>query len=80
MKNKFNIDHQIFRKESNLPCAIPPSLLSCYDIEYSSAESLTNEYKLFETISKRTISSLAPSNTYIMIKKFKDELRHLKKS
>ena len=54
------------------------SLSSYVDIEYNSAESLTNKYKLFRTKSKRTINSLAPSKKYIMIKEFKDELRGLK--
>ena len=54
------------------------SLSSYVDIEYNSAESLTNKYKLFGTKSKRTINSLAPSKKYIMIEEFKDELRDLK--
>ena len=54
------------------------NLWSCFDIEYNSAESLTNKYKLFGTKSKRTINYLAPSEKYIMIEKFKDELRNLK--
>ena len=55
------------------------STLSSYvDIEYNSAESLTNKYKLFGTKSKQTINSLAPSKKYIMIEEFKDELRDLK--
>ena len=54
------------------------SLSSYVDIEYNSAESLTNKYKLFRTKSKRTINSLAPSKKYTMIEKFKDELRRLK--
>ena len=73
-KAKFNTDGLIFRKESNLP-----SGLSMYvDIEYNSAESLTNKYKLFGTKSKRTINSLAPSKKYTMIEEFKDKLRGLK--
>ena len=51
-KAKFNTDDLIFRKKSNLS--------SYVDIEYNSAESLTNKYKLFGTKSKRTINSLAP--------------------
>ena len=41
-------------------------------------ESLTNEYKLFVTKSKRTINSLVTSEKYIMIEEFKDDLRGLK--
>ena len=41
-------------------------------------ESLTNEYKLFVTKSKRTINSLVTSKKYIMIEEFKDDLRGLK--
>ena len=69
-KAKFNTDNMIFRKKSNLS--------SYGDIEYNSAESLTNKYKLFGTKSKQTINSLAPSKKYIMIEEFKDELRDLK--
>ena len=69
-KAKFKTDYLIFRKKSNLS--------SFFDIEYSSAESLTNKYKLFRTKSKRTINFLAPSKKYIMIEEFKDELRDLK--
>ena len=69
-KIKFNTDDLIFRKKSNLS--------SYFDIEYNSAESLTNKYELFGTKSKRTINSLAPSKKYIMIEKFKDELGDLK--
>ena len=68
-KAKFNTDDLIFRKKSNLS--------SYFDIEYNSAESLTNKYKLFGTKSKRTINSLAPSKN-IIIEEFKDELRYLK--
>ena len=75
---KFNTNYQIFRKESNLPSGTLLSLSSYFDIEYNSAESLTNKYKLFGTKSKRTINSLAPSKKYIMIEEFKDELRDLK--
>ena len=77
-KAKFNNDDLIFRKESNLPSGTLLSLSSYAEIEYNSAESLTNKYKLFGTISKLTINSLAPSKTYIMIEEFKDELRGLK--
>ena len=70
-KAKFNTDDLIFRKKSNLS--------SYFDIEYNSAESLTNKYKLFGTKSKRTINSLAPSKKYIMIEESKDELRDFKK-
>ena len=48
------------------------------DIEYNSIESLTNKYKFFRTKSKRTINYLAPSNKYIIIEEFQDELRDLK--
>ena len=69
-KAEFNTDDLIFRKKSNL---------SRYaDIEYSSAELLTNKYKLFGTKSKRTINSLVPSKKYIRIGEFKDEQRDLK--
>ena len=54
------------------------NLSSYVDIEYNSAESLTNKYKFFGIKSKRTINSLAPSKKYIMIKEFKDELRDVK--
>ena len=77
-KAKFNTDDLIFRKESNLPSGTLLSLSSYVDIEYNSAESLTNKYKLFGTKSKRTINSLTPSKKYIMTEKFKDELRGLK--
>ena len=59
-KAKFNTDDLIFRKESDLPCGTLLFLSSYVDIEYNSAESLTNKYKLFGTKSKRTINSLAP--------------------
>ena len=52
-KAKFNTDYLIFRKKSNLS--------SYVDIEYNSAELLTNKYKRFGTKSKRTINSLALS-------------------
>ena len=77
-KTKFNTDDLIFSKESNLPSGTLLFLSSYVDIEYNSAESLTNKYKLFGTKSKRTINSLAPSKKYIMIEEFKDELRDLK--
>ena len=41
---KFNTNDMIPRKKSNLS--------SCFDIEYNSAKSLTNKYKLFGTKSK----------------------------
>ena len=66
-KAKFNTDDLIFRKKSNLS--------SYVDIEYNSAESLTNKYKLFGTKSKRTIDSSAPSKKYVIIKESKDDLR-----
>ena len=69
-KAKFNTDDLIFRKRSNLS--------SYVDVEYNSAESLTDKYKLFGTKSKQTINSLAPSKKYIMIEEFKDELIGLK--
>ena len=65
-------------KRSNLPFATLQSLSSYIDVEYKPAESLTNKYKLFETKSKRTINPLAPSEKYVMIQEFKDELRGLK--
>ena len=46
-KAKFNTDDLIFRKKSNLSSSV--------DIEYNSAESLTDKYKLFGTKSKQTI-------------------------
>ena len=67
-KAKFNNDDPIFRKKSNLS--------SYVGIEYNSAESLTNKYKLFGTKSKGTINSLARKD--IMIEEFKAELRDLK--
>ena len=67
-----------FLEESNLPFGTLLSLSSYVDIEYNSAESLTNKYKLFGTKSKRTINSLAPSKKYTIIEEFKDELRGLK--
>ena len=63
-KAKLNTDDLIFIKKSNLS--------TYFDIEYNSPKSLINEYKLFETKSKRTINFLAAS------KKFKGELRDLK--
>ena len=66
-KSKFNTDDLIFLKKSILPFGTLPYLSSYVDIEYNSAESLTNKYKLFETKSKRTINSLALWNKYIMI-------------
>ena len=77
-KAKFNTDDLIFRKKSNLPFETLLSLSSYVDFEYSSAESLTNKYKLFRTKSKQTINSLAPSKKYIMVEEFKDKLRDLK--
>ena len=69
-KAKLNTDDLIFRKKSKLS--------SYVDIEYNSAESLTNKYKLLGTKSKRAINSLASSKKYIMIEEFKDELKDLK--
>ena len=69
-KGKFNTDDLIFRKKSNFS--------SYFGIKYNSAESLTNKYKLLGTKSKLTINSLAPLKKYIMIEKFKDEIRDLK--
>ena len=77
-KAKFNTDYLIFRKESNLPSGTLLSLSSYVDFEYSSAESLTNKYKLIGIKSKRTINSLAPSKKYKIIEEFRDELRDLK--
>ena len=77
-KAKFNTDDLTFRKESNLSSRTLLSLSSYVDIEYNSAESLTNKNKLFETKSKRTIISLAPSRKYTMTEEFKEELRGLK--
>ena len=77
-KTKFNTDDLIFRKESNLPPRILLYLSNYFDIEYNSAESLKNKYKLYGTKSKQTISSLAPSKKYVMIEEFNDELRGLK--
>ena len=54
------------------------NLANYFNIEYNSAESLTNKCKLFGTKSKQTTNSLAPSKKYIMIKEFKGELRDLK--
>ena len=54
-KAKFNTDDLIFRKESNLPSGTLLSLSSYVDIEYNSAESLTNKHKLFRTNSKQEI-------------------------
>ena len=52
-KAKFNTDNLIFRKESNFPSGTLLSLSNYVDIiEYNSAESLTNKYKLFGTKSK----------------------------
>ena len=45
---KFNTNGLIFRKESNLPSGTLLFLSSYVDIEYNSAESLTNKYKLLE--------------------------------
>ena len=66
-KVKFNTDDLIFRKKSNLS--------SYVDIEYNSAESLTNKYKLFRIKSKQIINSLAPSKIYIMINEIKNETK-----
>ena len=63
-----------FRKESNLPSRALLFLSNYFDIEYKSAESLTNKYKLLETKSKMSFS-LAPSKKYVLIEKFKNELR-----
>ena len=76
-KAKFNTNDLILRKKSNLSSETLLSLSSYVDI--NSAESLTNNYKLFGTKSKRTINSLAPSKKYIIIEEFKDGLRDLKK-
>ena len=78
-KAKFNTDDLVFRKESYLPTVTLLSLSSYVYIEYNSAESLINKYKLFGTKSKRTINSLAPSKKCTMVEEFKDELRGLKK-
>ena len=52
-KAKFNTDNLSFRKESNFPSGTLLSLSNYVDImEYNSAESLTNKYKLFRTKSK----------------------------
>ena len=51
-KAKLNADNLIFRKESNLSSGTLLSLSSYLDIEYNSAESLANKYKLFGTKSK----------------------------
>ena len=51
-KAKFNTDDLIFRKESNLPSGTLLPLSSYVYVEYNSAESLTNKYKLFRTKSK----------------------------
>ena len=67
---KFNTNDLIFLKKSDLS--------SYFDIKCSSAESLTNKYKLFRTKWKRTINSLAFSKKYVMIEEFKNELRDLK--
>ena len=76
-KAKFNTNDLILRKKSNLSSETLLSLSSYVDI--NSAESLTNNYKLFGTKSKRTINSLAPSKKYIIIEEFKVGLRDLKK-
>ena len=47
-------------------------------LEYNSAESLTNKYKLFGTKSEQTINSLELSKKYIMIEDFKEEPKDLK--
>ena len=77
-KAKFDTDDLIFKTESNLSSGTLLPLSSYVDIEYNSAESLTNKQKLFGTKSKRKINSFAPSKKYIMIEEFKDELRGLK--
>ena len=51
-KAKLNTDDLIFRKESSLPSGTLLSLSSYIDIEYNSAKSLTNKYKLIGTKSK----------------------------
>ena len=58
IKVKFNTDNLIFRKESNLPSGTLISLSSYVNIEYNSAKSLTNKYKLFGTKSKQTFNTL----------------------
>ena len=57
-----------FRKESNLPSGALLSLSNYVDIEYKSAKSLPNKYKLLETKSKMSFS-LAPSKKYVLIEK-----------
>ena len=85
-KAKFNTDDLIFRNESNLTSGAALSLSSYDDIEYVSAESLANKYKLFGTKSKQTVNfsnmpkipfSLTPSKKYTMIEKFKNKLKDL---
>ena len=87
-KAKFNTDDLIFRNESNLTSGTTLSLSSYDDIEYVSAESLANKYKLFGTKSKQTVNfsnipkkpfPLTSSNKYIMIEEFKDEIKRFKK-
>ena len=57
-KAKFNTDDLSFRKEFNLPSWTLLFLSSYVDIEYTSAESLTNKYNLFGTKSKQTVNFL----------------------
>ena len=45
-KAKFNTDDLIFTKESNLSSGTLLSSSNYVDIEYNSAESLTNKYNL----------------------------------
>ena len=66
-KAKFNTDDLIFRNKSNLPSGTLLSLSSCADIEYNSAESLTNKYKLFGTKSKQTVNfSHIPKMSFLL--------------
>ena len=44
------------KKSLNLPSGTLLSLSSYVDIEYNSAESLTNKYKFFGTKSKQTVN------------------------
>ena len=66
-KAKFNTDDLIFRNESNLPSGTLLSLSSCADIEYNSAGSLTNKYKLFGTKLKQTVNfSHIPKMSFLL--------------
>ena len=93
-KSKFNTNDLTFRKKFNLPSGTPLSAkcnsIECSSTGYKSPESLEsliNKNKHFGTKSKQTVNfsnipiktfCLIPSNKFMMIEEFKDEIEGLK--